>query len=196
VPWAALGVALLALVVAMVSYLDRGDRAPSFAPPPDSALANSAPPAPGELPDLSSMTPREAADRLFNRIMAAAERGDTAEAAQFTPMAIAAYGRLETLDNDAHYHLGLIHLTAGDIKSAREQLEKIRQSNPKHLLGIMLAYHIAQRSGDTAGEVQAYKAFLAAYDAEVAAARPEYQHHWSSIQRFRSEAQASAAGKK
>jgi hypothetical protein len=193
-PWAALGVAMLALVVALVALMDRG--AAVTAPPPSSPPFNAAPSATGEPPDLSSMTPREAADRLFNRIMAASERGNTAEAAQFTPMALAAYQRLGTLDDDAHYHVGLIDLTANDMKSARRQLDAIRQSNPKHLLGIMLAYHIAERTGDKAGETRAYKAFLAAYDAEVAAGRPEYQHHWGNIERFRAAAQESVAAKK
>lgn len=192
-PWAALGVAMLALVVAVAALMDRGGGAP--APPPASPSFSAAPAGAGEPPDLSTMTPREAADRLFNRIMAASEGGDTAQASQFIPMALAAYQRLGTLDNDAHYHLGLIHLTAGDIKSARAQLDQIQRSNPKHLLGIMLAYHIAERDGDQAGEARAYKAFLAAYDAEAAAGRPEYQHHWSSIERFRTAAQARTAGK-
>ena len=41
-------------------------------------------------PDLSKMTPREAADRLFNRVMSANERGDKDETSWFSPMAIQA----------------------------------------------------------------------------------------------------------
>jgi tetratricopeptide (TPR) repeat protein len=196
VPWAALGIAILALVVALEAWLDRGGQAPAVAPPPVAALFDSAPGAPGAPPDLSKMTPREAADRLFNRVMAASERGDTAEAEQFRPMALQAYEALGSLDDDARYHLGLIDLTAGDIKGARAQLDKIQQSAPNHLLGIMLARDIAKRSGDKVGVTRAYKGFLAVYDSEIAAGREEYQHHWGSIERFRAEAQASTTEKK
>lgn len=195
VPWAALVIAIVALWVALESLTDRADRAPAVAVPPVSALFNATPPASEEPPDISNMTPREAADRLFNRIMAASEHGDTETAMEFVPMALAAYDRVGTLDNDARYHVGLIDLTANDIKSARAQLDKIRQSNPKHLLGIMLAHDVAERSGDKAGAAQAYKAFLAAYDAEIATGKIEYQEHGRAIERFRAAAQASTAKK-
>ena len=42
------------------------------------------------------MTPRERFDRLFNRIMQAAERGDSAQVERFTPMALGAYHQLDT----------------------------------------------------------------------------------------------------
>jgi len=142
------------------------------------------------------MTPRQAADRLFNRIMTAAERGDTEEALRFVPMALQAYDLLGTLDNDARYHVALIHMTAGDVQSARAQIDSIRQSAPNHLLAIMVERDIAERSGDQDGVTRAYKSFLAAYDAEIAAARPEYQDHWSGIERFRKAAEASVAGTK
>ena len=89
------------------------------------------------------MTPREAADRLFNRIMTAAERGDAQEALRFAPMALQAYERLGPLDNDARYHVGLITATTGDIESARAHIDMLRQSVPDHLLGIArkIPYH-------------------------------------------------------
>lgn len=194
VPWAALGVATVALVVAVVSLNDRGNRA--AAPTPFSPPFNSTLPAPGRPIDLSSMTPRQAADQLFNRIMAASERGDTEEASRFRPMALQAYDRLGTLDNDARYHVALIHMTAGDIKNTRAQLDKLRQSVPNHLLGFMLEHQIAERSGNENGATRAYQAFLAAYDAEMATARAEYQDHLGGIERFRTAAQASMARKK
>lgn len=172
--------------------MDRGNRAKA-----PMALSSPQPSAaPTASTDLSSMTPREAADRLFNRIMTASERGDREEAARFAPMALAAYYRLGTLDNDARYHVALIHLTTGDIQGARAQIDSIRQSVPDHLLAIMVERDIAERSGDQNGVTKAYKSFLDAYDAEVAAARPEYQDHWSGIQRVHEAAQASVTGKK
>ncbi len=180
----------MALVVAGVSFVDRDNRAmaPTASPQPSTAPTASV--------DLSSMTPRQAADRLFNRIMTASERGDSEEAVRFAPMALDAYYRLGALDNDARYHMALIHLTAGDIPGARTQIDSIRQSAPNHLLAIMVERDIAERSGEQDGVARAYKSFLAAYDAEIQAERPEYQDHWSGIERFRKAAQASVAEKK
>lgn len=194
-PWAALGVATLALFVALLSWFDRGDGAAAPASAPFSLPMSSTVPAPGQPPDLASMSPREAADRLFNRVMTASENGNTAEALKFAPMALQAYDRVGTLDSDARYHVALIHMTADDIKGARGQLDKLRQSTPNHLLGFMLEHQIAERSGNKDTAARAYKGFLAAYDAEIAKGRTEYQDHRGSIERFREAAQASMAGK-
>lgn len=193
-PWAAIGIASVALIVALVSLFDRGSGA--AAPEPFSMPLNSAAPAPNQPVDLSSMTPRQAADRLFNRVMAANEKGDIVEALRFAPMALQAYDNLGTLDNDARYHVALIHMTADNLKSARAQIDQLRQSAPNHLLGIMLEHQIAVRDGKKDSAARAYKAFLAAHDAEMAAGRSEYQDHQDSIERFRAAAQASAARKK
>jgi predicted Zn-dependent protease len=193
-PWAAFGIASIALVVALVALFDRGSSAEAPAPlfPPLSSTV----PVPGQPPDLASMSPREAADRLFNRVMAASENGDNAEALRFTPMALQAYNNLGTLDNDARYHVALLHLTADDFKSARVQVDKLRQLVPNHLLGFMLEQQIAERSGKQDHTARAYKAFLSAYAAEIAAGRAEYQDHLNSIESFRKAAQTSVAGKK
>ena len=193
-PWVAIGIATIALAVALVTWFDRSSGA--AAPAPMSPPMTSTVPAPGQPVDLASLSPREAADRLFNRVMIANENGNTAEAIKFAPMAIQAYDRLGTLDNDARYHVALIHMTAGDIKSVRVQLDKLRQPVPNHLLGFMLEHQIAERSGNKDSAARAYKAFLAAYDAEIAKGRAEYQDHRSSIERFREAAKASMAGKK
>jgi len=193
-PWVAIGIASIALVVALVALFDRGSSAEAPAPlfPPLSSTV----PVPGQPPDLASMSPREAADRLFNRVMAAGEHGDTAEALRFTPMALQAYNNLGTLDNDARYHVALLHMTADDFKSARVQVDKLRQSVPKHLLGFMLEQQIAERGGKKDDTARAYKAFLSAYAVEIAAGRAEYQDHMNTIESFRKAAQTSVAGKK
>jgi hypothetical protein len=193
-PWAAIGIATIALLVALVSWFDRSGGA--AAPAPFSPPMTSTVPVPGQPVDLASMSPREAADRLFNRVMIANESGNTAEALKFAPMALQAYDGLGTLDNDARYHVALIHMTAGDIDGARVQIEMLRKSVPNHLLGLMLEHQIAERGGKKDNAARAYKAFLAAYDAEIAKGRAEYQDHLSSIDRFRAAAQASMAGKK
>lgn len=153
-------------------------------------------PVPGQPPDLASMSPRQAADRLFNRVMAASENGDNAEALRFAPMALQAYNILGTMDNDARYHVALLHLAVDDSKSARVQIDMLRKSVPKHLLAFMLEHQIAERSGKQDSTARVFKAFLAAYDAEMAVGREEYQDHLNTLERFRKTAQASVAGKK
>jgi hypothetical protein len=83
-----------------------------------------------------------------------------------------------------------------DIKGARVQIEMLRQSAPNHLLAFMLEHQIAEHGGKKDSAARAYKAFLAAYDAEMATGRKEYQDHQGSIERFRAAAQAGMTGKK
>lgn len=194
--WIAIGIATFAMAVALMSLFDRGSSVETPAPAPLFPPLSSTFPVPGQPPDLASMSPREAADRLFNRVMTANENGDSAETSRFAPMALQAYNNLGALDNDARYHVALLHLTAGDIKSARVQVELLRKSVPNHLLGFMLEHQIAERSGKKDSAAQSFKAFLAAYDAEIATQRAEYQDHLKTIERFHKAAQTSVAGKK
>lgn len=185
VPWVAVGVAVGALVVVLSTFVGQ-DSPPSPFLNAGSTLSRP--------PDLSKMTPREAADRLFNRIMTAAERGDTEEALRFAPMALQAYEALGPLDNDARYHVGLIHATVGDIKSARAYIAMLRQSVPDHLLGIMLEHTIAKQRGDQDRALHAYNTFLAAYESEIAMGRAEYGDHQSGIDSFRRAAKTRIGG--
>ena len=194
-PWAAMVIAMLALGVALAALFGQSGGAPVPTSPFSQSMSSAAP-APGQPVDLASMSPREAADRLYNRVMAASEKGDFAEALRFAPMALQAYEGLETMDNDARYHVALLHLTTEDMKGARVQIEMLRQSAPNHLLGFMLEHQIAERGGKKDSAARAYKAFLAAYDAEMATGRKEYQDHQGSIERFRAAAQAGMTGKK
>jgi len=194
VSWVALGMASIALAVAVAALFSRDNVA--VAPEPVFPPLSSTVPMPGQPPDLASMTPRQAADRLFNRVMTASENGDSAEALRFAPMALQAYNNLGTLDNDARYHVALLHLTQNDSKGARVQVDLLRKAVPNHLLGFMLEHEIAVRSGKQDSVARSFKAFLAAYDTEIAVDRVEYQDHLKNIERFLTAAQASVAGKK
>lgn len=194
VPWIAIGIATVALLVSLMAWFGRGDSAAR--PAPMSSPATSMGPASGQSVDLASMTPREAANRLFNRVMIANESGNTAEALKFAPMALQAYDGLGGLDNDARYHVALIDMTTGDIDGARVQIKMLQRSVPNHLLAFMLEHQIAERNGNKDAAAKAYKGFLAAYDAEIAKQREEYQEHMGSIKRFRAAAQAGVEGKK
>jgi len=199
VPWAALGISVVALVFAVLAWVDRGGGGAAKPTPPPAAPFS--PPVgalsfPGNPPDLSTMSPREAADRLFNRVMTASENGNTAEVLQFAPMALQAYKNLGTLDNDARYHVALVHLAAGDVKSARVATDELLKAAPNHLLGIMLEYKLAEKSGNKEAAARAYRKFLAAYDTERAKNLREYQEHQTGIEHFHDVALASTASKK
>ena len=135
-------------------------------------------------PDISQLTPRERADRLFDRIVQAAEAGDSAQVGQFRPMALAAYSMLPRQDSDSRYHVGLIHSLTGAFAAARAQLDSIRATNPDHLLGVMLDFTIAQLMDNAEGQQQAYREFLDAYDTEIALQKPEYAAHDPAIEAF------------
>jgi len=184
VPWVAAGIALAVLVVGLWVLVGRDK------PPPFLEVGQML----NQPPDLSTMAPREAADRLFNRIMTAAEGGDSQAALRFVPMALKAYERLAPLDNDARYHVGLIHATAGDLDGTRADIAMLRQSVPDHLLAIMLEHTIAKQLGDQDAAAHAYKTFLAAYDAEIVTGRVEYRDHQRGIDSFRRAAKASIGG--
>lgn len=155
----------------------------NVAAPPTPATNNS-PASSGQPVDLSSMTSREAADRLFNRVMMAEEQGNTEEVLQFAPKAIQAYDLVGNLDADAHYHIGLVHAAVGDFDMVRKQVGILKQFSPGHLLGLILEHGAAEQSGDGDAAAKASAAFAAAYASEIKAGRPEYEAHRNSIEKF------------
>ena len=184
-PWIAVGaVGVVLAIVGAFMILDRqGSAAPSTTPATSSASATT----------ITNITPAQAAEQLFNHVMTASEGGDTAEARRFAPMALEAYGQLGTLDNDAHYHVGLIHVTVSDTERALAALEAIRRSVPDHLLGIMLEHAIAEARGDDEGVTQAYARFVSTYDTQILTDRDEYRGHRTGIDGFRARASAAVA---
>ncbi|MGI9416522.1 MAG: DUF7577 domain-containing protein [Geminicoccaceae bacterium] len=188
----AAGVALLTLGLLFGSVIDMGsttDQATTAPAPSRTAAATD-----GQPPDLSTMSPREAADRLFNRVMMADEQGDADEVTQFAPMAISAYDQLESLDLDALYHVGLIHAAAGDAESARDVIERLESAVPGHLLAILLDHRLAVDGNDSDKAENAIERFKASYEAEIKVDRPEYRDHQRSIDQFLEEIGGGATG--
>jgi mono/diheme cytochrome c family protein len=134
------------------------------------------------------MTPREAADRLFNRVMMATEQGNAEEARQFAPMALLAYGRVDDLDADARYHMGHLYSVAGEIENARKEIAILKQAAPHHLLALLLEHTIAEQSGDRDAAAAVRATFAAAYAAEMKTGKPEYEAHRTSIESLRTAA--------
>ena len=140
----------------------------------------------GTPPDLSAMSPREQFDRLYNRVMRAAEQGDTATVIRFSPMAFSAYERLDTVDADARYHAAVLRLhVQGDTAAALRLADTILGEHPKHLFGFLVRATAGRLVGDERLVRRATADFLAAWDAEVKAGRPEYRDHQNMLDQFR-----------
>lgn len=185
--WFAAGGLTVALVGAAVLALSRGSTPP--------AAAAAAPAAPGadepSAVDIANMTPRERFDRLFNRIMRSAEQGDANTVTSFAPMALQAYGMLDTVDADARYHAALIMLHTSDVDGARALADTILKQQPGHLFGYVIKGTIARFQSDQASLKKSYADFLAHYDVESKKARPEYSEHPRALEEFLKAAQAA-----
>jgi hypothetical protein len=142
----------------------------------------------GAAPDISQMSPRERFDRLFNRIMQAAERGDSAQVERFTPMALGAYAQLDSVDIDARYHAAVLRIQSGDPAGALALADTIQTESPGHLFIYLIRGTAAEARGDTAASARAAQDFLAHYDAEMAAKRPEYLEHRPALEEFKHQA--------
>jgi hypothetical protein len=194
--WFLAGGGVVAVVGGLALYATRGQ-------PPAASAAPAAAEAPfaagggdggGAPPDISNMTPRERFDRLFNRIMRAAEQGDESTVTTFAPMAISAYGMLDSVDADARYHAALIYLHTGNVDGASALADTILKKQPAHLFGYVIRGTIARFKKDDALLKKSYADFLSHYDAETKANRPEYAEHPRAIEEFLKAARA-ATGK-
>jgi tetratricopeptide (TPR) repeat protein len=178
-PWTLAGVALGALLtVVALRATGAGSREQGAVPPAASARP----------PDISQMSPEDAANRLFNRVMMAAEAGKTDSVQFFLPMALMAYGRLTSLDADARYHIGLLHLAGGDIAAALAQADTIQRTVPTHLFIYVLRAHAHQQQGNTQQQRRAYADFIKNERGELARNLPEYAEHQSALTAFKAEA--------
>ena len=188
--WYVAGVCVLALLVVVVVVVAKK----SAQPPAATAAQGASPEGARATTDLSTMTPREQADRLYNRIMTAHEAGDSSQVSFFAPMALQAYANLGgNLDPDARLHLGLVQLAIGATVAAAAQGDTILKGAPSHLFGWLLKARAAEAQGNTAQARRAYDAFVRNYDAELAKNRPEYQEHAQMLQDTRSRAQRAGA---
>lgn len=139
----------------------------------------------GAPPDISSMSPAERFNRLYDRVMRAASSGDTAQAKQFTPMAILAYGMLDSVTADLRYHAAVLYAESGKYPQALALADTILAQNPDHLFGYLVRGEVADRTGDRAAAASARKDFLAHYTAEIARTdRLEYIEHKPVIDEY------------
>ncbi|MGI9091787.1 MAG: zinc ribbon domain-containing protein [Gemmatimonadaceae bacterium] len=204
-PWAVAGIAFLTLF-AMLAGKGFNARTGSAVDAPSNALPNPvvdnggmgsagdptaapfAAAAGGSIraPDISKMSPSELADRLFNRIMILNDQGKSDSVQFFAPMAVQAYQMVEqaqghSLEADQRYDVGRIAEVAGALPMAKAQADTILQQQPDHLLGLLLAAHVAKESGNTPAQSEYSSRFLKVKGAELAKNLPEYQRHRREI---------------
>lgn len=143
----------------------------------------------GRAPDISQMSPRERFDRLFNRIMQAAQAGDSAQVERFTPMALGAYEQLDKRDVDARYHAAVLYMQIGDFLRARALADTMLKESPGHLFAYLVRGTVARLMNDSLAEHRAQQDFMSHYRAETAARRMEYLEHQPVLDEFRREAE-------
>jgi hypothetical protein len=187
-----MGVALLGVLIA---FLAQGEKkaTPVASGPMAGPLGQAGDAAPeGTPPDISKMTPKERYDRLYNKVMRAAESGDQATVAQFTPMTVMAFNQLDSIDADARFHMAMLLLHTGQPQGAQAEADSILKQDPGHLFGYMIQGAVARWDKNAAALKKAQAAFLASYDAEMKAQRPEYAEHERAVSDFRAAAQGKA----
>lgn len=180
-PWVVSSVALIVFIIAL-TYFVRGQAGPRAAgDPPTGGVIQSSGGSTGigqSGIDLASMTPRQAADRLFDRSMRESESGGE-RAAFFAEMGVQAYDALppEQIDPDARFHRGLLYLVMDDAANASREADVMLGAEPDHLLALILAARAAERQGDSMAASQYRDRLVAAYATTDLSTREEYRVH-------------------
>lgn len=190
--WIAAAVGVIATIATVAYFFGRGQQ-PT---PTGGSMGNAGnvnPTTAGRAPDISQMSPRERFDRLFGRIMRAAEANAADTVMLFSPMALESYRLLgpSDVDADARYHAAMIHMVVGEFTEAKAKADTILANQPKHLFGLLIQGEVALQENDQATLAQIYRQFLAAYDAEIAARRREYSEHQPVLTDFKNRASAA-----
>lgn len=178
-PWAFAAIALLAFG-AYVAGQHFGGRSN----PAGSGGMVAGPMAGGVMPsagDISALSPEERADRLHDRVMRLYEAGRADSVQFFAPMALDAFLMLPSLDEHRRYDLGRIAEISGELGMARAQSDTILSTNPEHLLGLILASHVAERESRVGDRAEYQRRLLAAAELELARNPEEYQLHANDI---------------
>jgi hypothetical protein len=177
IPWIVASIALVALIalVAAQRFSTPGPlpQTPLGGIPADQPMARA--------PDISQLTPRERADRLFDRIMTLHERGRTDSVQFFAQMAIPAFQMLQPLDLDARYDMGRIAEVAGLADFARAQADTILRTEPNHLLGLVLAIRASRLAGNESAATTFERRLIATEPTEHRRNREEYTRHRADI---------------
>ena len=188
-PWALTGVLLVALLVGAAFPIfssEGGGGQPAGGP---QAMA------PGQLGpapnvDLSSMTPREAADRLFERVAIAISAQDSVEVRNFLPMALDAYDLARPLDPDGHFHLALLQRVSLEFERSLETALAGLEQDPDHLLLLSAAAEAHLEMGEEEPAREYYGRMLAVWDEQMERDLDDYDHHVNLMPIIRQDAEA------
>lgn len=178
-PWAVAAIALVALIALVAGQ--RFSRPAPASPETDAGTAPFASGGSSRAPDISNLSPAEAASRLYDRVMSQHERGRADSVQIFAPMAIMAYQAIGQLDLDQHYDMGRIAAVSGDEAMARAEADTILAKYPTHLLGLILAGNAARMRNDTSAERAFHDKLVAAAPSERSKQLPEYTAHDNDI---------------
>ena len=141
--------------------------------------------------DISQMSPREAADRLFDRVMRTISAGDTAGALGFQPMAVQAFEMVGELDLDGMFHLALLQQLS-DPAAALATAKRMLEAEPDHILGLGMAGEASAAMGDQAAAQEYFQHLLRVYDVQFARNLVEYDGHRNLMTQMKATAEASA----
>ena len=134
-------------------------------------------------PDIANMTPSERAARLYVRVMEYAEAGKADSVATFAPMVLAAHQMIAKPTVDERYHFGRVAEVVGEGEIAKAQADTILKTNPRSLLGLLLAARAARGANDEAAAKAFDKRLLSLVEAELATRNPDYDNHRAEIDR-------------
>lgn len=179
-PWGVAAIALVALI-ALVAGQRFGRSALDDASQAQQSGTATREGGAGQPPDLSQMTPADAAARLYDRVMSLHERGQADSVQLFAPMALQAFEMIGDLDLDQRYDAGRVAAVAGNEPVARAEADTILARHPNHLLGLILAGNAARLRKDTDAERRIHDQLVAAAPAERAKQLPEYTTHVNDI---------------
>lgn len=148
----------------------------------------------GTPPDLSKMTPREAADRLYDRVMTAVSTSDEATVERFLPMALSAYDMAQPLDADGWYHLSVLQRANADFKSSLATAQDALKTNADHLLLVAAQAEAAEGLGDTTAAKKYWQHFLDIFDKQRSMGLEEYTAHEGVLESSRAHARQVVGG--
>jgi hypothetical protein len=189
IPWAVAGIALLALI-ALLAGQQFGRSADSDRPAGATSLSQ------GGMPsstDIASLTPEQLSERLYDRVMAANERGRKDSVQFFLPMAVQSFQALDSLTLHQRYDLGRLGEVGGDARLAAAQADTILRRHPGHLLGLVLASRAARMQGNAVVARQYLDRLVQTEAAERRKQLPEYSLHQNDIDGALTEAKGTGS---
>jgi len=182
---------IVLVTVATVSYLVGRGKVPQPSVAVMGNAGNAVNGAATRAPDISRMSPRERFDRLFDRVIRAAEARIADTVLLFAPMALGAYQQLTEVDTDARYHAAMIHLVVGELAQAKALADSIANAQPGHLFAPLIRGEAAEQENDSTSLLRSYRDFLSSYQAEMRTNRREYLEHGPALEDFRNRAQTA-----